>query len=143
MRTWCVNLCACVAIALSLFLEPIAAWAATYDVGQNQQFTTLGAVPWPTLQPGDTVNIHGQAQPYHELILLTASGTAGNPITVQGVPGPNGEPAVIDGTNGVESPSIGTVSSAYAYTYSFGLVQIGCPRVSLTGMCRRTSRSRI
>ena len=42
---------------------------STYNVGPGEQFTTIGAVPWNNLQPGDTVNIYWQATPYYEKIL--------------------------------------------------------------------------
>ena len=83
----------------------------TYEVGPGLAFTTLGAVPWNGLQAGDTVAIHYQPQPYHELILISGNGTAAAPIRVLGVAGPNGERPVIDGQNAVLGPNLDYVYS--------------------------------
>jgi hypothetical protein len=80
--------------------------AATYNVGPGQQFTTIGAAPWTTLQPGDTVNIHWRAQSYNEKWVIGRSGTAALPITVRGIAGPNGELPVIDGRSAVTAPGL-------------------------------------
>ncbi len=80
-------------------LEDRVVPSATYDVGSGQPYATIGAVPWDNLGPGDTVRIHGQAQAYHEKILLSASGTASQPIHILGVPGSDGQLPVIDGQN--------------------------------------------
>src|SRR5262245_26716539 len=79
---------------------------AVYDVGPGQPLATVGAVPWGTLAPGDTVRIHWQPTPYHEFILLSTRGTAAAPIRVQGVAGPNGERPVLDGQNATTGPNI-------------------------------------
>ncbi|MEW6156034.1 MAG: Calx-beta domain-containing protein [Verrucomicrobiota bacterium] len=74
--------------------------ATVYEVGPNQPLQSLGAVPWDTLEPGDTVNIHFQAGGYHEIILLSNSGTPSEPITIRGVPDPlTGALPIIDGEN--------------------------------------------
>jgi hypothetical protein len=83
-----------------------------YNVGPGLAYTTLGAVPWNNLQPGDAVNIHWQANPYHEKIMLSASGTAAQHITINGIAGPNGQLPVLDGTNATSSPN----SPRFSYT---------------------------
>ncbi len=81
--------------------------AATYEVGPGQTYTNLGAVPWTGLQPGDTVNIHYQPAGYHEVFLLCNSGTAGSPITLNGIPDPvSGALPVIDGHNAVTATNV-------------------------------------
>ncbi len=68
----------------------------TYDVGPGQPLATLAAVPWESLQPGDTVRVH--AGTYHEKVLFSASGTAQAPIQVVGVPDAAGNMPVLDAT---------------------------------------------
>ena len=63
---------------------------------------------------------------------VSASGTASNPITITGVPGPNGEPAVIDGENATQSPSI--AYHATPILYRFGVVQVGPSRGTRSGI---------
>jgi hypothetical protein len=81
--------------------------AITYDVGPGLAVTNLGAVPWGALAAGDTVNIHYQPGGYHEVILLSNSGTPGAPITINGVPDPTtGAWPVIDGQNALSATNI-------------------------------------
>lgn len=76
--------------------------AATYEVGLGQTYANLGSVPWTSLQPGDTVNIHYQPGGYHEVILLSNSGVSNAPITLNGVPDPvTGALPTLDGSNAV------------------------------------------
>lgn len=65
---------------------------------------TIAEVPWATLQPGDSVLIYWKPTPYKEKWVICRQGTAELPITVSGVPGPNGELPVIDG-NGATTPA--------------------------------------
>ena len=82
-----------------LFLLVAAhAFAATYEVGPGQPLATPGAVPWESLQPGDTVFIHWRAAAYQDKWVICRQGTAAQPIIVRGVPGPAGELPVIDGS---------------------------------------------
>jgi len=73
--------------------------AADFHVGGGQPFSSIGAVSWHTLQPGDTVWIHWRAAPYREKWVIGLQGTAAAPISVRGVPGPGGQRPVIDGEN--------------------------------------------
>lgn len=80
--------------------------AAVYEVKPNTAMDTIGEVPWATLQPGDLVLINWRATNYNEKWVIGRSGTASAPITVRGVPGPNGELPVIDGRNAVTPPGL-------------------------------------
>lgn len=79
-------------------------FAAVYEVEPGTAMDTIAEVPWATLQPGDTVLIHWRPQAYKEKWVICRQGTASLPITVSGVPGPNGELPVIDG-NGAVTPA--------------------------------------
>lgn len=93
--------------------------AATYEVGPGKPYAAIGAVPWESLQPGDQVLIHWRSTPYREKWVLCRQGTASNPITVRGVPGPSGDLPVIDG-NGA------TTRTALNYwNENRGLLKIG------------------
>ncbi len=70
---------------------------AEYRVGPGQPLATPGAVPWESLQPGDTVLIHWREEPYRDKWVICGAGTAEAPIRIRGVPDPNGRLPVIDG----------------------------------------------
>ena len=83
------------------------ALAATYDVGPGKPRTTLSAVPWAALQPGDFVNIHYKPGGYHEKIQVSASGTQASHIVIRGIPDPaTGALPILDGQNAVDDPSM-------------------------------------
>src|SRR5262245_52658779 len=63
---------------------------STYNVGPGLAYPRINAVPWESLAPGDTVQIHWRPAAYHEKILISTSGTAEAPIRVVGVAGPGG-----------------------------------------------------
>ncbi|MEK6321795.1 MAG: Ig domain-containing protein [Acidobacteriota bacterium] len=75
-----------------------------YEVGPGKPYASIGAVPWESLQPGDTVLIYYRATPYKEKWVICRQGTSSAPITVRGVAGPNGELPVVDG-NGATTRS--------------------------------------
>jgi len=109
---------------LSLFVFVLLGFTArlhatTYNVGPNQAYTSIGAVPLATLQPGDTVRIHYQATPYKEKWVICLQGTAAQPITFTGVAGPNGELPVIEGIGAVTAPGLNFFSE------SRGIIKIG------------------
>jgi hypothetical protein len=99
-------------------LTPVAG-GGTFDVGPGLPYTSIGAVPWESLKPGDLVQIHWRSTPYKEKWVIGRQGTAANPITVRGVPGPSGERPVIDG-NGAA-----TRSALNYWNEVRGLVKIG------------------
>jgi len=80
--------------------------AATFEVGPGKALTSIGAVPWESLQPGDTVLIHWRSTPYKEKWVIGRQGTAANPITVRGVAGPSGQLPVIDGNGATTRTSL-------------------------------------
>ncbi len=81
-----------------------AAEGRVYEVGEDKEFTSLFDVPWGELNPGDTVKIYWREEPYREKICISRAGTAEAPITITGVPGPDGQLPVITGENAVVSP---------------------------------------
>ncbi|MBT4814573.1 MAG: polysaccharide-degrading enzyme [Lentisphaerae bacterium] len=68
-----------------------------FDVGPEQTLTAIGDVPWEALHAGDTVRIHWRQEPYREKWVVCATGAAASPVTVSGVPGPDGQLPVING----------------------------------------------
>lgn len=82
------------------------AFATTYDVGPGQPYASIGTVPLASLQPGDTVRIHYRTTPYKEKWVICRQGTATQPITFTGVPGPNGELPIIEGIDAVTAPGL-------------------------------------
>src|SRR5688500_2364845 len=64
----------------------MASHAAIYEVGPGKPLSKIAAVPWSTLNPGDTVLIYWRATGYKEKWSIGRTGTASAPITVRGVP---------------------------------------------------------
>jgi len=92
-------------VALSLGSVAIVALpAVTYEVGPGKTLARLHDVPWETLQPGDTVLIQWRPEPYRERILICTRGTATAPVTIRGIPGPEGQLPVIDGRDAWSPP---------------------------------------
>lgn len=91
---------------LFLLVALASAEAAIYEVGPGKALTSIGAAPWATLQPGDEVRIHWRAQPYREKWVLTRQGQPNMPITVRGIPGPQGQRPVINGISAVTAPGL-------------------------------------
>ncbi len=81
----------------ALFAGGDIALAADYHVGDGQPLATIGAAPWATLQPGDTVWIHWRTTPYREKWVIGRQGSSSAPICVRGVPGPAGQRPIVDG----------------------------------------------
>lgn len=89
-----------------LLAAAVTANSAIYEVRPGTALDTIGEVPWAALQPGDTVLIHWRPESYAEKWVIGRSGTPSAPITVRGVPGPNGELPIIDGRNAVTAPGL-------------------------------------
>ncbi|RPJ35886.1 MAG: DUF1565 domain-containing protein, partial [Planctomycetaceae bacterium] len=106
-RVWVVLSLLCLSALVS---SP--AWAATYIVdGDNPSARDSNsgtqAQPWKTigkaaglLKPGDTVLV--KAGVYRELVVLSKSGTAENPITISAFPGDEGK-AIINAAEPVKT----------------------------------------
>ncbi len=95
-----------IALTTILFLS-LKVFATNYEVGPGQPRTTLSAVPWANLQPGDFVNIHYKAGGYHEKIQISASGTAAQHIVIRGIPDPTTAALpILDAQNAVDDPSM-------------------------------------
>jgi parallel beta-helix repeat protein len=106
-------------LAILFLSEPGVALATIYDVGPGQPYASIGAVPLATLQPGDTVRIHYRTTPYKEKWVICRQGTATQPITFTGVPGPNGELPIIEGIGAVTAPGLNYWSEGR------GIIKIG------------------
>lgn len=76
-------------------------FATEYEVGPERAYSNISDVPWESLEPGDIVRIHCRDEPYREKWVICRRGTEEKPITVRGVPGPDGRLPVIDGRNAV------------------------------------------
>src|SRR5258708_5559212 len=90
--------------AIALLVSSVQ--AADYHVGDSQSYTSIAAVPWQSLQPGDTVWIHWRSTPYHEKWVIGLQGTQAAPISVRGVAGPSGQLPIIDGQNATTPPQL-------------------------------------
>jgi hypothetical protein len=106
-KSYAFILSAIVAFTVALFASPSTARAqgTLYEVGPNKPYASIGAVPWESLQAGDTVLIYWRSTPYKEKFVICRQGTAAAPITVRGVLGPNGELPILDG-NGATTRSV-------------------------------------
>ncbi|MBZ0318698.1 MAG: hypothetical protein K8L91_19950 [Anaerolineae bacterium] len=83
-------------------------FAHIYNVGTGQPYTSIGAVPFSSLQPSSIVRIHYRATPYYEKVFVNTIATANQPVCIVGVPGPNGELPIIDGQNATTSANMET-----------------------------------
>ena len=95
---------AAILITALLLSNDLAASAATYEVGPGRKLSAVADVPWEALQPGDTVLIHWQPEPYREKFVICRAGTQDAPITVRGVPGPDGALPMLSG-DGATTPA--------------------------------------
>ncbi len=94
-------------------------FATDYHVGPSQPLTSIGGVPWTTLEAGDRVFIHWQSSPYKEKWVINRQGTAQNRIEIIGINGPQGQQPVIDGNGAV------TVTGVNFWNESRGVIKIG------------------
>jgi len=96
---------AAIALAVVALLATVSAvQAVTYEVGPGMPYENINDVPWELIWAGDTVLIHWRETPYYEKFVICAQGTQSQPITVAGVPGPNGELPVLDGIEATTRP---------------------------------------
>lgn len=90
-------------ILLGLVALAAPAFATDYHIGTGQTYTTIAAFDWRSLTAGDHVYIHPGT--YREMIWLSRSGTAGNPIIIEGVPDGEGNLPILDGDDMVIPPA--------------------------------------
>ena len=116
-----------VAVVLGVLLGAIPSWGMDYHVGPETAYTTIGAVPWFRLAPGDTVFIHYKPTPYYEKFLISTRGTPEKWIRVVGVPGPGGQLPVISGSHATTSRNMHyhwPAASGSSSIQNLGVVQV-------------------
>lgn len=86
-----------------LLAIPSLSWSADYHIGAGQTYANIAAFDWRSLTAGDHVYIHSGT--YKEMIWLSRSGTAENPIVIEGVPDGEGNLPVLDGDDMVIPPA--------------------------------------
>lgn len=115
-------------LGLALVLASAPVLAGVYEVGPGKPLAAIGDVPWATLAPGDVVRIHWRAEPYREKWVIGRSGTAGAPIVVQGVLGPNGERPIVSGDGAVTPLALDYTGEARA------VIKVGTANVPAAGV---------
>jgi hypothetical protein len=83
-----------------------AAQGTVFEIGPDKPYATPNDCPWESLNPGDTVLIYWRTNSYLSKWNMHRPGTANAPITVRGVPGPNGELPVIDGNGATQRTAL-------------------------------------
>jgi hypothetical protein len=73
----------------------------TYNVGPDQTYLELTAVPWLSLTAGDVVNIFYRPTPYATKIAIRAVGTEEKPIIINGVTDEACNRPVVSGANAI------------------------------------------
>ncbi len=63
-----------------------ADFAAVYEVGPGQDYSTPSEVPWESIGPGTLVRIHRRDTPYADKWVIAVEATADAPVVVLGVP---------------------------------------------------------
>jgi len=77
-------------VAFLVFLS-FSVGAVTYQVGNGRPYTSIGDVPWESLEGGDSVQIYWKAEPYRGKWVLCRAGSESSRITVIGIPNSEGE----------------------------------------------------
>jgi hypothetical protein len=93
----------------------------TYEVGTQAGLQRLADVPWNSLGPGDRVLVHWRPEPYREQVLVSAQGTAEQPVRICGVRGPQGQLPVITGQ---DARSVRALGFPYPPTQERGVVVV-------------------
>ncbi|MEK7753533.1 MAG: polysaccharide-degrading enzyme, partial [Acidobacteriota bacterium] len=109
----------CVLRAAAAILAGATLLAEVHEVGPGKTYEAIGQAPWAALQPGDTVLIHWRPEPYREKWVICRRGTEDAPITVRGVPGPDGQLPVVSGDQALTSPLLNFWNEAR------GVIKIG------------------
>ena len=103
----------------------------TYEVGPQPRLQRLADVPWSSLGPGDRVLVHWRPEPYREQVLVSAQGTAQQPVRICGVPGPQGQLPMITGQDARTAHALGF---PYPPTQERGVVVITLREGQLWGV---------
>jgi len=75
----------------------LAGSGTDYVIGAGQPYAGADQVPWESLKAGDSVRFTYSTTPYRAKFIVAGFGTATAPITICGIPGPNGERPIIEG----------------------------------------------
>lgn len=76
----------------------------TFNVGPGKQYVELDMVPWQSITAGDVVNIFYRPTPYKSKVAITKTGSASQPIIINGVTSSTGQLPEITG-NGAITPA--------------------------------------
>lgn len=111
-----------------LFFQSVNSLAEDYHVGPDETLTSIGEVPWTTLEAGDHVYIHWRDSPYREKWVINRKGTAAEPIKISGILGPDGQLPVIEGDEAVTVPLVDY------WNESRGVIKIGGSSIPEDGL---------
>lgn len=104
---------------LSLFLLPLPAYSAVYEVGPGKAYANIGDVPWECMGPGDQTLIYWRPEPYREKWVIAVRGTEQQPVVVRGISNEKGQRPVIDGGDAT------TRSNLNFWNEERGVIKIG------------------
>ncbi len=96
-----------------------------YAVGEGQKYSDLSQIPWSSLGPGDTVRIHWRETPYRYKLLLSSSGSTGQPIRICGVAGNNGQRPMLSGKDATTPPRMGYPNNYFNRDYKENFQGLG------------------
>jgi hypothetical protein len=89
-------------LLIALWAMLLPAHATDYHVGPGQAVTSLLAVNWNALQPGDRVLLHWRPTPYAEKVIISSDG-----VTLEGVPDvATGALPIISGASATSRPDM-------------------------------------
>lgn len=114
-----IRLTLAVLTAFAASAGPSAARSDELHVGPGRTYVTPDRVPWDSLEPGDQVLIDWRPEPYRSKWVLCCRGTADAPITVAGIPGPQGELPVVEAENALSPVNVEFLSGER------GVIKIG------------------
>lgn len=89
-----------VAVLSVLLLATCLTLAETYHVGPGKKYLNIGDAPLVSLKGGDSILIFYRDEPYREKWVITAQGSASNPVVFHGVSS-DGKLPVIDGQDAI------------------------------------------
>ena len=91
-----------VAMLSVLLLITCLSLAETYHIGPGKKYLNIGDAPLVSLKGGDWVLIFYRDEPYREKWVITAQGSASDPVVFHGVSG--------DGKLPVDMPDLGKIA---------------------------------